>query len=143
MSTDHNSCPSPTSRERKWRSTFRAIFSSPSLIPAYVVGNSRRSGPRTTHTLYLTSAADAATVAVVGATPSSTPPALPESSIETKNCGRGYPCILQYSYNSSLPGDGGGVGFAIRSGGVHVIANGSAGVEDDDEDDEDDMEEVS
>lgn len=35
-------------------------------------------------------------------------------------------------------GDGDGVGFAARSEGVRVIANGPAGVEDDEDDDEDD-----
>ena len=35
-------------------------------------------------------------------------------------------------------GDGDGVGFAACSGAVRVIANGTAGVEDDDDDDEDD-----
>ena len=96
---DHNSCPSAMSRERKWRSTFRAIFSSPSLIPAYVFGNSRRSGPRTTHTLYRTLPADGGAVEFVAATPGSTAAALAESSRETKNCGRGYPCTLQYSFS--------------------------------------------
>jgi len=38
----------------------------------------------------------------------------------------------------SLLGDSNGVGFAACLGGIHVIANGPAGVEDDDDDDEDD-----
>ena len=102
------SIPSPTSRERKWRSTFRAIFSSPSLIPVYVFGNSRRSGPRTTHTLYRTLAADAGAVEFVAATPGSTAAVLAESSRETKNCGRGYPCTLQYSISIRSSAQSGG-----------------------------------
>jgi len=101
------------------------------------VGNSRRSGPRTTHTLYRTLAADAtAGVAVGAATPGSTA-TLPGSSRELKNCGRGYPCTLQYSNNSSLLGDGDGVGFPACSGAIRVIAKGPAGVEDEDDDDTD------
>ncbi len=98
---DNNRCyyysfPSLPSRERKWRRTFRAIFSSPSLIPAYVVGNSRRSTPSTTHTLYRALEADAATGAVAVATPGSEVASL-ESPGALKNRGRGYPCTLQYS----------------------------------------------
>jgi len=68
---------SPASRERKWRKTLRAIFSSPSSTPAYVVGNSRRSEPNTTHTLCRAGSS--------------------ESSSASKNRGGGHPCVSQYS----------------------------------------------
>ena len=77
----YSCCTSPIPRERKCRRTFSAIFSSPLLISAYVVGNSRRSEPSTTHTLYRRPAWAAS----------------PESSSASKNRGGGCPYALQNS----------------------------------------------
>jgi len=122
------SCCCPLSREHKRCRTFRATFSSPSSILAYVVGNSRRSWPSTTHTLHCAGYA--------APTSASSPPVSPSA---LKNRGRGYPCVLQYSNNSSLQEVDDSVSFVAGSdaGIASGYANELEEVGDGDEDDDD------